>query len=177
MGRRSRRVGAPRSRIIVAVSQEVEILEQLRAAPCRIAHERVLFDGPAAMRSRSRFVRVGLCPENDRLTQLACAHTIARYRLQDAATALAARGLMTKEHAAATVARITALADVVQFGDWAKGDLEAAYAVARETGDEDALATAAGEIETLERNHTAAAIELGEILEELRELSRRSAPQ
>jgi hypothetical protein len=95
------------------------ILEHLTVKPCRLAHERVVFDHGVAERRHvngvASFVRIGLCDWNARVWQLACAHTTARHRLLDVISALASLGVITQGEANHMEERVESLANAIHL--------------------------------------------------------------
>jgi hypothetical protein len=116
-------------------------------------------------------VRVGLCSWDDRQKQLACAHTTARHQLIDAVEALARQGLIREQDAQAIAQLVTELANVIHSTDWSKGELEAEWAIAIESGDMPAAGALQAQIERLASDHTAASRQLHILLERLRRVA------
>ena len=148
-------------------------LESLRITPCRISHERVIFESGKTLRRHANgvefsFVRVGLCAWDDRHIQLACAHTTARHRLINVAEALAEQRLIEKDEARLIAERVVELANTIHAADWSKGELEAAYAVANQSSDAAKAEVLRVQIKRLESDHKAACQQLRTILERLR---------
>jgi hypothetical protein len=112
-------------------------LATLEVAKCRLAHERVAQrDGLVIWQSRGEserlVVRRGLCNWEIRRQQLSCAHTTARYLLQDALTALHRAGEMSEETRASLHGQVTAIADTIHGLDTRKYDAEKLMALAAE---------------------------------------------
>jgi chromosome segregation ATPase len=148
-----------------------QVLDNLHVADCRLAHERVILDQGTAVRRHangveSSLVRVGLCDWNTRAQQLACAHTTARHRLIDVIQTSAALNVLDQTEARRLEERVTQLATVIHEADWAKGELEAAYARAAESGA--ATEPLRARLESLEQRHTIASAELRSLLDRIR---------
>lgn len=151
-------------------------LDSFRITACRVSHERVTFDSGVALRRHvngveSSFVRVGLCPWDDRNIELACAHTTARHRLVNVVDALAERRLIERDEARLIAEFVEKLANVIHAVDWSKGELEAAYAVALESdaaSKADALRVA---IQRLESEHSAASRQFQAVVDRLRRIA------
>jgi hypothetical protein len=82
--------------------------------------------------------------------------------------ALAGLGALSKGESREVEERVVQLADVIHAADWAKGELEAAYAVAVESGATAAIESLRARLEALENDHAAACTELRNLLDQLR---------
>jgi hypothetical protein len=156
------------------IEQARQAIAALRVQPCRMSHERVMFSGGAPVRrtggGEQVFVRAGLCSWDERLTQLACAHTTARYRLAELVDALEQLRLLDPDDAAATRVRVSELADAIHAADWAKSDLETRYAAASDAREEESRAAIRQKILELEEEHSRVCKELEEIVLRLRHI-------
>lgn len=163
---------------------EPEQLARLRAAlaaftvrSCRIAHERVQMHDAQVVRRVSGAdqlpVRVGLCDWTERAHQLSCAHTTARYRLADVITDLARLDLLSAGEAARLQQQVVQFADTIHAADWAKGEVEVAYATAIEQRDEPGHRRMETELQRLESTHSSASSELETVLQRLVEVADR----
>ncbi len=115
-----------------------EQVASLHVRPCRLAHEQVIVeDGQAKRRSRGigiqpALLRVGLCPAEHRARQLSCAHTTARYTLENAILALHDRGAIRDSEFHALQAALSHISETIHQTDWSNGEAETRYALMQE---------------------------------------------
>ena len=115
-----------------------EQVASLHVRPCRLAHEQVILeDGKAKRRSRGlgiepALLRVGLCPAEHRARQLSCAHTTARYALENAILALHDHGALNEGESHALQAQLGHISETIHQTDWSKGEAEAHHALMQE---------------------------------------------
>ena len=115
-----------------------EQVASLTVRPCRLAHEQVIVeDGQAKRRSRGlgiepALLRVGLCPAEHRARQLSCAHTTARYALENAILALRDQGALSEGASHALQAQLGHISETIHQTDWSKGEAEVRHALIQE---------------------------------------------
>ena len=77
-------------------------------------------------------LRVGLCPAEHRARQLSCAHTTARYALENAILALRDHGALSEGESHALQAQLGHVSETIHQTDWSKGEAEARRALMKE---------------------------------------------
>jgi hypothetical protein len=111
------------------------------------------------MRSPSGFARAGLCSEAARATNLACSHTMARYRLRDAIMQ------MPGEAVEAVVAALHELEQAISLVDHRRYDAESRRAGTRLAEADDA--PEAREIDALVVEHRARVARANELRDDV----------
>jgi hypothetical protein len=93
---------------------------------------------------------------------------MARHRLTSVVLALAELGVLEEGESREFSERVVELANSVHAADWAKGELEAAYAVAVESGTTAEVVSLRTRRKALETGHAAACTELRDLLQQIR---------
>ncbi len=139
----------------------------LQAAPCRLAHERVIIEDSRAKRrstgEETDLVRVGLCPAAFRSHQLSCAHTGAHGVLERALTAAAQAHVISREASEHMRAEVRRLAHAIHLTDAKKNDAELRYALLTEQQRAGEAAVVRAELDVLIGQHLALGEELGKL--------------
>lgn len=112
-------------------------LAALQAVECRLVHEQIITDAGLVRRrslgtQEALLERRGLCPLAMRRTRLGCAHTMARYPLEEAVQALAQSERLPSGAAARLLGEVRTVSQAIHSLDHRKGDLEKQLALARE---------------------------------------------
>lgn len=109
-------------------------IASLRVIRCRMIHERVRVEDGAVVRisrggAEPVVARVGLCAPEERARNLACGHTMARYLLLDAISALHGTGWLPDDAHHALADELGSVSNAIHLLDHRKGDAERTLAL------------------------------------------------
>lgn len=163
-------------RLSYLISLRTEIAALL-VVKCRMSHEQIIKSAGSNLPVTSRtstgsYQRIGLCDPETRARQLGCGHTMSRYRLEAAISALGTGNRESAGQGALLGCELNELINEIHLLDHRKGEAEKALAIALEeahgedgvaNGGDERLRMAEVAVREIEERHDEYVSRIGEL--------------